>query len=318
MSTQTSLGEVDKRRVGLFLLFAFGIAWAASLYVYWTGGLTGEPILLGLNRALILIAVAVMPAPAIAHILTRLITREGWRDLKLRPKLRQKHWVYWLLAWFVTPLLVLIGGAVYFLLFPAHFDPSLDSARQLIEQTTGQALPVSIGTLLAVQAFQAVLISPIVNALFILGEEFGWRAYLQPKLLPLGWRTAMVAMGVIWGLWHAPVILMGYNYGTDYPGAPWAGVLMMCWMTFVTGTWFGWLALKGRSVWPAVIGHGSINGFARIVLLAVAGQPNTLLGPAIMGFVGATGFSVVALILLLRTPPEAVSEAQPVGYADAL
>ena len=55
----------------------------------------------------------------------------------------------------------------------------------------------------------------------------------------------MIAMGVIWGLWHAPVILMGYNYGTAYPGAPWAGVLMMCWMTFVTGTWFGWLALKG-------------------------------------------------------------------------
>ena len=317
MDALSTSHQVDKKRIGLYLLCAFGIAWTASLYIYLTGGLAGKPVLFGLNRALILVAVAVMPAPAIAHILTRLVTREGWRDLKLWPKLRRRGWLYWLLAWFVTPLLVLVGAAIYFLFFPQHFDPSLTQFRQMLEQMSGRALPVPIETVIAAQALQGIMIGPLVNALFILGEEFGWRAYLQPKLLPLGWRTAMIAMGVIWGLWHAPVILMGYNYGTTYPGAPWAGVLMMCWMTFVTGTWFGWLALKGHSVWPAVIGHGSINGFAPIALLAVTGQPNTLLGPAITGIVGSLGFTAVALILLLRTPPEAASEAQPLGYADA-
>jgi len=146
----------------------------------------------------------------------------------------------------------------------------------------------------------ALLIAPLINAIPILGEEFGWRAYLQPKLMPLGGRKTMVWMGIIWGLWHAPIIAMGHNYGLDYPGAPWLGILAMTWFTFVFGTFLGWATLRAGSVWPAVIGHGALNGIAGIYLFFTQGNPNLVLGPVVVGFVGSLGIAVVALIILLR------------------
>lgn len=300
--------EVDTRRVTIFLVFAFGIAWAVALVIYLTGGLKDSPMLLpalNLNLATVLLAVAYMPAPALAHVITRLITREGWRNTYLRPELK-RGWPYWLFAWFGPAILTVLGGVVYFLIFPQHFDPSLSTLQELLDAAaarTGQeiALPFPIWVLAALQAVQGVLLAPVINSLFTFGEEFGWRAYLQPKLLPLGWRPAMVWMGVIWGLWHAPVIAMGHNYGLEYPGAPWAGVLMMIWFTFVTGTFLGWLTLRGGSVWPAVIGHAALNGIAGLAALFTRGEPNPLLGPLPVGFIGGMGFTLVALWLLWKT-----------------
>ncbi|MFM7174656.1 MAG: CPBP family intramembrane glutamic endopeptidase [Caldilinea sp.] len=303
--------SIDRRRITIFLLLAFSIAWSASLAIALTGGLASPSLVAGINLPLLLLAGVVMPAPTLAHLLTRWITHEGWQDLRLRPQLRKGRWRFWALAWLGTPLLILVGGATYYLLFPAQFDPTLAAARQLIEQATGQPLPIPIETLVLLQSLQAILIAPLINGLFTFGEEFGWRAYLQPKLLPLGWRKTMVAMGLLWGLWHAPVIALGHNYGLNYPGFPGSGILMMCWMTFVVGVWLGWLTLKGESVWPAVIGHGALNGFAAITTLCLTGTPNVLLGPTVAGAVGAAGFAFVAALLLRHPPAELVHPPKP-------
>ena len=96
-------------------------------------------------------------------------------------------------------------------------------------QSQGAPLDISPSTLLLVLLGVAVLAAPLINSFFTFGEEFGWRAYLQPKLMPLGFRKAMLLMGLIWGVWHWPLIAMGHNYGLDYFGAPWTGML----------AWFG-------------------------------------------------------------------------------
>ncbi len=145
------------------------------------------------------------------------------------------------------------------------------------------------------QIIQAIILAPLINGLATLGEEFGWRAYLLPRLMPLGSHKAMVLLGIIWGVWHWPVIAMGYNYGLDYPGAPWPGLLAMVWFTFVFGTFLGWLTLKAGSVWPAVIAHASINGIGAIGTLLAQGQPNPLLGPTPIGLVVSIPFTVLAL-----------------------
>jgi membrane protease YdiL (CAAX protease family) len=151
-----------------------------------------------------------------------------------------------------------------------------------------------------VQTIVAVLIAPLLNAIPILGEEFGWRAYLLPKLMPLGGKKAMLWMGLVWGVWHAPIIAMGHNYGLAYSGAPWTGMLAMTWFTFVFGTFIGWASLRARSVWPAVIGHGAVNGIAGVALLVTKGQPNPLLGPSVAGLVGSIPVALVALTLYLK------------------
>jgi len=288
---------VDRKRISIYIAFAFGIAWLAALGIYLTGGLAKSPY------SLLLLTLGYMGAPALAHILTRFVTREGWQDLYLRPKFRQ-GWPYWLICWITPAVFTFAGMAIFFALFPQYFDLSLGMVRTMMENSaasTGQPLPAINPWMIVIsQTVTALLIAPLINAIPILGEEFGWRAYLQPKLMPLGGRKTMVWMGIIWGLWHAPIIAMGHNYGLDYPGAPWLGILAMTWFTFVFGTFLGWATLRAGSVWPAVIGHGALNGIAGIYLFFTQGNPNLVLGPVVVGFVGSLGIAVVALIILLR------------------
>jgi len=275
----------DRKRVWIFLAFAFGIAWAGALVVYLTGGYTGP-------SATWLIAGLVMPAPAVAHVLTRLVTGEGWRDVGLRPQ--KRRWRYWLLAWIGTPILVVLGLAVYYLVLPSYWDGTMSAAKGPMPA----GLPMDPQLFILVSIVQGIVIAPLINGLFTFGEEFGWRAYLQPKLMPLGGRKAMLLMGVIWGVWHAPIIMMGHNYGTAYAGAPFVGPLGMIWFCFVVGTFFGWLTLKGGSVWPAVIAHAALNGMANLPAFFTQGKPNLLIGPTVTGLLAGVGFVVVAALIL--------------------
>jgi membrane protease YdiL (CAAX protease family) len=98
-------------------------------------------------------------------------------------------------------------------------------------------------------------IAPLVNGVFTFGEEWGWRGWLLPKLLPLGQWRALVLSGAIWGAWHAPVVALGYNY----PQHPALGPLLMIVFCVIIGILLGWTRLATGSVWPAVIGHAVIN-----------------------------------------------------------
>lgn len=306
--------NIEQKRINIFLLFAFGITWTIDLIIYLTGGLKNFSVL-SPTGALMTVSMA---APALAHILTRWITKEGWKDLYLRPRAKKVK-RFWLMAWLGTPLLVLLGFAIYFLILPQYFDPTLATVSKLLTQTaqqTGKTIPLTPAMFLIVQVVQAILISPIVNGLPVLGEEFGWRAYLLAKLVPYGWRRAMLEMGIIWGVWHWPVIFMGYEYGLSYPGAPWLGALIFLWFTFIVGTFLGWLTLQSRSVWPAVIAHSSINGIALLAPYLVKGQPNPLIGPSLVGLLGSLPFTLMAIWLLSRSRVFAPKKTVP-GQAEA-
>lgn len=299
---------IDTKRILIFLVFAFGIAWATGLVIYLTGGLTNSPQLLpGISLALVLMATVYMWAPALANIFTRLITREGWKNTMLRPNLR-RGWKFWLIAWFTPAILTVFGAAVYFLLFPQHFDASLTSLKAQLEQV-GQG-SMNPWTVVIMQTVLGVLISPIVNSIATFGEEFGWRAYLLPKLMPLGGKKAMLISGIIWGVWHWPVIFMGYEYGFDYPGSPWVGPLLFLLFTIAGGTFLSWVTLRGGSVWPAVIGHSGMNGIAALPSLFIRGTPNPLLGPLVVGVIGGIGYIALAVALFFH--PRALAQAETV------
>src|SRR5574339_664678 len=129
--------NVDWKRVWIFIAFAFGIAWLVALALYLTGGLTAN------TTTLVVLAVGYMGAPSYAHILTRLVTREGWHGLYLRPNFK-KGWVYWLICW-VTPVIFAFAGmAVFFAIFPQYYDPTISAVTKMMEQSaaaSGQALP---------------------------------------------------------------------------------------------------------------------------------------------------------------------------------
>jgi membrane protease YdiL (CAAX protease family) len=308
--------QLDMKRITIFLAFAFGIAWLIGLVIYLTGGLVHSPEIIpgsGITLSLVLLACGYMWAPTWAHLLTRLITREGWHDAYLRP--RRRGWLYWIVAWFIPSIMTILGAVLFFVVFRQYFDPSLKVLHEMLAKT-GQAIPNAPWTIVIIQTLLGILIAPFINSLFTFGEEFGWRAYLQPKLMPLGGRKAILLIGLIWGVWHWPIIAMGHNYGLDYPGAPWLGMLMMVWVTIGLGTFLGWLTVRAGNVWPAVIGHAAINGISGLAAVCVQGNPNPLLGPYPSGLIASAAWVLLTLAILLKPGALDTGHVSPLKSAE--
>ncbi len=101
---------------------------------------------------------------------------------------------------------------------------------------------------------------------------------------------------------------MGHNYGTNYAGYPWLGILMMTIFCMSFGCFVSWLTLKEGSIWPAVIAHAVLNGLAGISLFLLASPSTPILGPLPVNLIGGLPFLVVAILLLLI--PGALNEAE--------
>jgi len=302
--------ERSNRNIWIYLAFAFGISWTIGLVIFLTGGLVDSPELIkgtGITLALVLLASVYMWGPAIAHIITRIITKMGWKNAFLKPEFK-KGWTYWLMGWFGPGLLTLAGAALFFLFYPGSFDPQLTVLTNQLKSAGVSGELINPVQIVIGQTVAAFLISPIVNFIATFGEEFGWRAFLVPALTKFGNKKALLISGIIWGVWHWPVIMMGHNYGLDYPGFPWLGMLAMVWVTISWGIFLGWLSLKAKSVWPAVIAHGALNGIAAIGLLFIKEPFSTLLGPSPAGLIGCLPFTILAVIILLT-----IKEEQPVA-----
>jgi membrane protease YdiL (CAAX protease family) len=146
----------------------------------------------------------------------------------------------------------------------------------------GNTIPVE--SIIAVQILFAFTLAPLINIVFALGEELGWRGFLLPHLMPLGQWKAILISGIIWGVWHAPAVAQGHNY----PGYPILGMFMMIIFCVLLGTIFSWLYLNTKSPWVAALAHGSIN--------AVAGLPALFLQPGFNMAMGGTVATPVAWI----------------------
>ena len=292
---------INKKRLCVFLAFAFGLSWLIAAVIFITGGLTNSLELIpntGITLAVVLLASGYMWGPAAAHAFTRIITKSGWKNLHLRPFIK-KQWPYLLAGWFLPGILTIIGTALFFFLFPNFFDIKLSFVTEQLT-TLGISANLTPFQFAAIQTFSALLISSPINAIATFGEEFGWRAFLLPELAPLGNRKALIISSVIWGIWHWPIVIMGHNYGLNYPGYPWLGLIATLWLTLSVGVFFGWLSIKGKSVWPAVLAHGALNGLASIGILFQRSPTPMILGPTPAGIIGCIPFTILSIFILIH------------------
>lgn len=183
---------------------------------------------------------------AIANFLTRLITGEGLKDSYLDFSMRDGKWKYYVAA-VAVPL-------AYFLIF--MFIAVISTGLPLGEAFDSKKI-LSAPHMLNLLFFQNIAV-----LIVYFGEEFGWRAYLTPKLTKLmGEPKAIIVNGIIWGLWHAPLTCNGHNFGTDYPLFPFLGIGLMCIFCIAASPFFTLITNRTGSVIPASIAHLSYNCF---------------------------------------------------------
>lgn len=281
--------DANKKSLVLFVALTFALTWGAIGIARSFGLQYGTPVF---N----IVLMGCMFCPALSSILTRLILKRGFRDMMLRPRFKGNGKSY-LLAYFLPAALVLIGGALYFLVYPNMFDAAFSALRASLPDATEQALLVVVLT----QTAMAILIGPVINIIPTLGEELGWRAFLLPRLIKrMSTRRAVLLSGLVWGVWHAPMIALGHNYGLNYAGYPYVGIALMVAFCVLFGAFESYITLKSKSVIPAAMAHSSLNAIAGLPALFTLPGYNPIVGPLCMGLLSGISVLIAGLIFFAK------------------
>lgn len=284
------------KRMMLYLLFSFGVGWLCQI--------SGCVALLRNGDALFYQAMLVLAmfCPLAAVLLTGKACLHEPTGIAWKPKGRGR---YWLAAWFGPLVLTLLGMGLYFVVFPGRLDLSGSwlrtySAELAVQGEWNEVLKsYLIQTLLV-----AVTVAPLTNILPALGEEAGWRGYMMPLLKErFGVFSGRLIGGVIWGVWHFPLmVLVGYEYGTDYLGAPWLGLIVWCVVCFALGALMDWLYEKSGSILVPALAHGAFNAVAGIPVILTDPKDTyyNVLGPMPIGLISVMPMLALAVWLTLR------------------
>jgi membrane protease YdiL (CAAX protease family) len=269
------------KKVTLFIGLTFFASWLMAVLFFAFGGRWG-------TAASLVMAASYMFVPmVIAIIVQKFICKEPLKE-SLGISFKLNRW--FLIGWLLPPIIALACLGASLLLPGVEYSPSMEGlherlatvvpAEQLqqIQDNPGifHSHPILMGLLLG-------LIAGItINAVAGFGEELGWRGFLQRELGFLGFWKSSAAIGIIWGVWHAPLILQGHNY----PQHPVVGVVMMVVLCVLLAPIFSYVRLKANSVIAAAIIHGSLNATAGISIVVVRGGSDLTVGiPGLAGFV---------------------------------
>ena len=152
------------------------------------------------------------------------------------------------------------------------------------------------GSQIAANVVANLSILGVFGTLTALGEEIGWRGYLQPRLDAAGVRYSVVVVWICELIYHAPVIA-----GAGYAAA---GGVFTSLLLFAAGglsVSFLWAfeSYRARSLWPAVFFHSFHNTVSQWLFpkFFAGGENELWLGEA--GLLPAAGYLVLGIALLL-------------------
>jgi uncharacterized protein len=280
----------------MFLIITIGGGWLLEIPVWMTGGIAPgghtNPLFLPLTLVM-------MFTPAIAAVivtLTILRPVHPGRFLGLVPLRPWRRTIGYSLLGFVGPWLLgtaAIGVAVAFGV--VHLQTSSSTIAVLL----------------------TIPIASFLTAFAAFGEELGWRGFLLPALRPLGTWPALILHGIVWGVWHSPIILLGYNYGITSP----IGVVLMTVTTLLIGMLFGWLRMRSASVYPSSFAHGSLNASSGILLAALLPASQQDVVASLLGWTGWLVVVVIVVILIVagtyRWAPQAAARSRATAPIEA-
>jgi len=269
-----------------YLFVCFGFSWGLAVIIWQMGGL-------GEKRAAYLMFPYMM-GPGLAGLFCVWRFHKGERKQVLGFTGGWNLWLLW--AWLIGLAIVALATMISFLgpdispqmpvegVRKALAGLDLDSAKR-VQAEVQLGLPFINAVLL----IQVAVLGAAVNVPLMLSEELGWRGWLWHHLRPKGFWVATAWIGLLWGIWHTPVIMMGHNY----PGMPvWGPVLFTLFCLFYAPV-FSYIREHNGSIWGPCVLHGTGNAMAGMALMM---QTNADM--PWRGVVGIGGFVAVFAVTL--------------------
>jgi membrane protease YdiL (CAAX protease family) len=290
------------RKAALFIGLTFFFNYLLVILYFALGGKWVMP-------GALIVATTYMFIPMIVTIVVqRLIYKEPLKE-PFGISFKLNRW--FLVAWLLPPIIAFATLGISLLLPGVQYSPEMagmferfksvlppEQLKQMQSQAAASPIhPIWIGLL------QGLIAGVTINAVAGFGEELGWRGLLQREFSYLGFWKSSALIGLIWGVWHAPIILQGHNY----PQHPLAGVLMMTIFTLLLSPIFSYVRRKAKSVIAAAIIHGSLNATAGLAIMVVKGGNDLTIGVT-----GLAGLIVLAIVNLGLFVYDRVLNKEPV------
>ena len=230
-----------------------------------------------------------------------LIARLPFKALGWKPKFSFKY----LLGALICPqILSWIGAGIFFIFNRDAFGVSLDAYLAMLPPETREVFSnaeINVNIVLTVVIIMSLTFLPITQILPSLGEEAGWRGVMYPFLKEkLGPVAGKLAGGVLWGVWHWPLVILGnYFYEGDYFGKPILGPVMICITLCAFGILIDHFYEKTGCIWIPSLMHASMNASAvpLMFMLKSGNQHLSVFGPNCFGLLGCLPVIVLAVIL---------------------
>ena len=220
--------------------------------------------------------------PMLAVVITQLIFKEPvLKGLDISFKINR----WWVIGWLLMPVLSFAVLGVTLLMPGAKWTPDGEMVQLALQSMPGG---FGIWELVGITVISGLFAGFTINAVFAFGEEIAWRGYLMKMFKGKKFLTTALWTGVIWGFWHAPLILNGHNY----PQHPEIGVFMMVVLCVLLATMLMYFRLKSGSVIVPAIMHGTYN--------AVAGISNLLVTPFDDLLYGCPGLAGMIVLLVVN------------------
>ena len=263
-------------------------SWAMAAVAHWGFGMGADT-----PKGLMLFSSVYMFFPLITALVLQAIDKEKFNHTGLVNFKVSWPWVVaWLLPVVMVALCIFINGMMPGVSLQYNSEQLIsqyhvpEDQQELVREQMGK-IPSYL--MIISILFSGLIAGITINAIAAFGEEYGWRNYLVGTLREVKFWKAALFIGIVWGLWHFPLILMCHNY----PNEPYWGVLLMVVMCILLGIIELYFVLKTKSMIVAAIMHGTFNALAGTVIYFTLGGNDFL-----NGMPGLAGFITMALVIL--------------------
>lgn len=263
-------------------------SWAMFALAHWGFGMDADTPL-----GLALFSTLYMFFPLITALVLQKIDKEKFNHTGLvNFKIKWSWLVAWLLPMVMTLACIPVNGLMPGVELKYNAEQLInhyhvpEEQQELVREQLGQ-LPAYL--MILITLISGLIAGITINAIAAFGEEYGWRNYLVGALREVKFWKAALFIGLVWGIWHFPLILMGHNYANE----PYWGVLLMVVFCVLAGVLELYFVLKTKSMIVAAVMHGTINAVAGMPIYFILGGNDFL-----NGMTGLSGFIVMAVAIL--------------------